>query len=324
MNSISQIFGVDNPIPFFRSNTNTLPCPHPGLLYGIELEIENASSEWCIPGMDVEEDGSLRNHGYEFITAPMTYSDQSELLRTFFDSKRLDIKNYSERTSIHVHSDCTDLTLDQLSNILVLYQIVEKVLFHWIGNNRDDNIFCVPWSQTITTYNIINNLQGFMRYATVERNKYTALNLVPLAQIGTIEWRHMNGHCDVERILLWLRIIGHFYRVATSHEHATVLERATKLNSSSEYERFLDWLFQEDAVKLKQPGFKLLLEDGVLNMKFSLIGKKTVAKTKLISDFELARMELQMSALPLEELITSLQQTQIFENPQPLDSSVPF
>jgi hypothetical protein len=278
--TIQKIFGL-NSVKAHDYGQRSHVGPDPTLLYGVELEIERASFDWVVNGFNATEDGSLRHGGVEFISLPMTYSNLKYGLESFFNQIDLDSDNYSERTSIHVHTNCQDLLIPQLTSLLMLYQVFEELLFNWIGHEREQNIFCVPWSQTRLTHNVLANIENFVNMSSVERNKYTALNLVPLRTLGTVEWRHMYGHNDVPELLTWLRIIGHMFRVARNHEHSEVVDKCVNLNSTSQYEQLLDFVFQDDAIHIRSPNYRLMLENGVLNMKYSLQSKDNKAvKTK--------------------------------------------
>jgi hypothetical protein len=101
-------------------------------------------------------------------------------------------------------------------------------------------------------------------------HKYTALNLNPLSTYGTIEWRHMEGTCDLEKIILWLQIIGSIYAYATSMEYEDVLKSVIGLNTTSQYNTIFSLVFGRFAEQLKYPGYDIDIEDGVLNMKYSI------------------------------------------------------
>lgn len=287
MTTIAEMFKKATPHVYVAPEAVGVVAPKPNLLYGVELEIENASFDWEIAGIRATEDGSLRNRGVEFITMPMTLPVMMGRLNDFFEHIAEDgfdpgsNEHYSDRTSIHVHTNCLDLTIEQVTSILLLYQVVESLLFKFIGHDRDKNIFCVPWSQTTTSYNTLDNLPQYIKHASIERNKYTALNLTPLKDIGTIEWRHMAGECDLERIETWLTLIGHFYRIATSNNLVDIKRRLLELNTTSHYDLLLSWLFQDKASVLYYPGYKEDLENGVLDMKYSIINEGVKSKPKL-------------------------------------------
>jgi hypothetical protein len=250
---------------------------------GVELEIENTSQEaGDMRGFRTERDGSLRNNGWEFITLPMYYNNLSERLDKFFAANKFNETNYSERCSVHVHANCRDLTLDQVSAIVLIYQAVEKLLFNFIGNDRDKNIFCVPLSETTITYRFVERLSEGNWNVFRDWNKYTALNLMPLCNVdqGTIEFRHMAGTCDVEFIKAWLRIISRIFAAVRETTLDEWKERLVNLNSNSRYHGLLLDVFKEEATYLLTPGYESLLEEGVLLLKYSLMGRdKPRAKT---------------------------------------------
>jgi hypothetical protein len=278
--SVSEILGVPFPKAYtFKSKTPATEfIPAPALLYGVELEIENCERGMQVGGMRVETDGSLRNEGLEFITEPMELNSLIPCLTAFFAKNKLTERNYSERTSIHVHTNCTDLTPTQVASICVIYQVFEKVLFNFIGNDRERNIFCVPWSETTVNFRTVNALLANDLYVAKEWHKYTALNLNPLTTYGTIEWRHMEGTCDLERIILWLQIIGAIYAYATSLSYEDVLKSVIGLNTTSQYNTIFNLVFGRFAEQLKYPGCDLDIEDGVLNMKYSIAAPNKRAK----------------------------------------------
>lgn len=275
MPTISEIFKVKPPVVQDLKTVEDSQAPDPQLVYGVELEIENADPEWGeMRGWRAVEDGSLRNDGWEYVSDPMTLSTMLHRIRRFFANTGIpnnSSSHYSERTSIHVHTNCTDLTIEQLSSILLLYQVTEDLLFDFVGEDRIDNIFCVPWSQTQVTYRIVSRLQQFLSLISIDRNKYTALNLVRIRDLGTIEWRHMPGHCDQAKIETWLKIIGHYYRIARNNDFNEIQQRLLNLNTTSQYDWLLDWMFHDLSPLLRSAGYRQKLENGVLNMKYSVL-----------------------------------------------------
>lgn len=274
MSNIASIMGVNYPkvsTAYKAAPDTSIHIPDPTLIYGVELEIEHCSGGMEVSGMTVTTDGSLRNDGLEFITHPMPLSELASCLKVFFAKNDLNEDNYSERTSIHVHTNCTDLTTQQLASVCLLYQVFERVLFRFIGGERHNNIFCVPWAETNITYRTVSSMQKGYLDALHDWHKYTALNLIPLQSIGTVEWRHMDGHCDVNKIIKWLQLIGCIFAYARKNTHEDVLALVLDLNTSSAYRGVLETVFERHSEALQQPGFELLLEDGVLNMKYTIM-----------------------------------------------------
>lgn len=271
MDNIQKLYELPTPKIYTTSKAVPLHNPAPQLLYGIELEIENCQHDMAVNGMEQTTDGSLRNNGLEFITRPMTYSHMHYVLEMFFRKNKLSDANYSERTSVHVHTNVLDLTLSQIAAIALVYQVFEGVLFNWIGHDRRKNIFCVPWADTTLSYRTVQRLGNNDTNPLHDWQKYTALNLKPIQAQGSIEWRHMEGNCDLSRIMTWCRLIGHIYQFATSADLKTVQGVFMNLNTTSQYLGALQQVFRDDHQVLRCNGYEQLLEDGVLDMKYSLI-----------------------------------------------------
>lgn len=270
--TIHELLGIANPLP--KNFPRALPqqIPYAPLLYGVELEIESVGDpeQWKVPGIVYERDGSLRNNGMEFITSPMTYSNLKYCLATFFTKNPITPANYSERTSIHVHTNCLNLTWEQVKALCLVYQVLEKLLFVWVGGDRDKNIFCVPWHQTNLTYKALKDDHDVTKFRNWQ--KYTALNLLPLYTQGTVEWRHMYGHCDVQKILLWCQIINHIYAYVSVTSLEDVKKHIMTLNVSSEYNTLLTAIFKDLATHfLALPNYEMELEAGILNTKYGML-----------------------------------------------------
>lgn len=262
----------------------------PELLYGIELEIENLDEDEDrranrkVPGMEYHKDGSLRNYGGEFVTKPMRRNTLNYVLNQFFEKNKLDADNYSERCSVHVHANCGDLTSEQLRLVLCLYQILERVLFNFVKGDRDGNIFCVPWSESLIGSKILSSPDVLIAEGRYSWRKYTALNILPLYTQGTIEFRHMPGTADRELILDWCDIIGCMFKYARTHEFNDVVGTLMNLNTSSAYANFMMDIFTPDLYdKLAAGPYREYLEEGVLNMKIMLATNASEEKIEVES-----------------------------------------
>lgn len=253
----------------------------PDLLYGVELEIEGLDPDEahrprrCVGGMEYHRDGSLRNNGGEFVTYPMTLNYLDYVLDQFFRKNGFGPQHYSERCSVHVHANCLDMQLEEVRLLLCIYQILEKVLFSYIGQERETNIFCVPWGESYLPHaglkddsNLIGKIKTW--------KKYTSLNLAPLASLGTIEFRHMAGTNDKEMIIQWCDIIGSLFKYAREHKFEQIKATLLELNTTSAYRAFMEAVFEPHLVDtLCVGGYRDLLEEGALNMKLALLDRGT-------------------------------------------------
>lgn len=250
----------------------------PSLIYGVELEIEGLDGifqDRCVSGISAHEDGSLRNSGYEYITAPMCHRELMYVLNQFFLKNKFRDANYSERCSTHVHANVQDLTPEQVKTILVVYMVFERLLFSWIQGDRYNNIFCVPLHETRATFDVVvngdvNDWVG--RWKNWE--KYTAINLLPMFSLGTIEFRHMGGTCDLERINTWTTIIGKMFAWARTHSLDETINVLKVLNTTSQYQAILTQIFGEVAPALRNNTFIQDMEAGVLMLKYGCSNSK--------------------------------------------------
>jgi hypothetical protein len=169
-----------------------------------------------IPGWSNEKDGSLRgSNAFEFKTAGVTnLTNIGDKLNAL--TSALINSNDSIRTSVHVHIDARDFTLENLKVLLLGYCILEQVFFAHIGSDRKENFYCTPIQETNMNFIFnpkfkhtefrANNIQDIR--IMLGSKKYQALNLEPLlsngAPYGTIEFRGMEGGLNVERILKWI------------------------------------------------------------------------------------------------------------------------
>lgn len=188
-------------------------------VFGIECEIESITR---IPNTldvwSVTEDGSLRNNGKEFITTPLSKDRAIEMFgalhaQSFYNREHA----FSERTSIHVHMNCQSLAVQQVRVLVLLYAMFEEYFFAMTAPNRRSNIHCVPLTETYLPVLYGNTLQGMLQ----RWHKYTALNIKPLSQHGTVEFRHMHGHADQLLFAEWLGVLGRLWELSSRTNQIT-------------------------------------------------------------------------------------------------------
>ena len=213
-----------NNSPDIRSNKRTRKLIDNDTYVGLEVELEGVKfnseevSAWC-PLLQLVHDDSLRGDSGEIIfSVPLRGNDVSVAVKAI-ESLLLKKKMrpiLSERLSVHVHLDMRDMEVDMLKRFLATYLSVERVLYHYCGHNRENNIFCVPMYKSSDTidniailletkttgefYNVLANYFGDSR-------RYGGLNLAALLAHGSIEFRMMRGLWRKQDILNWINII---------------------------------------------------------------------------------------------------------------------
>lgn len=126
-------------------------------LAGVEWEYNYVDSTKLLEvwkkrwGGSIHHDGSC---GEEAVTPPMAgdyiYKVISELGEAFKNNAQID-----NRCSVHVHVDARDYSWHDMFKLLKVYSKVEPVLYLLAGQQRLENIYCVPVGKDFT--NILNS-----------------------------------------------------------------------------------------------------------------------------------------------------------------------
>jgi hypothetical protein len=283
--TVSQVFGM-NPPKAVKARHKPAECANPDLVVGVELETERCpeSRDWYREVFGnwwtVADDGSLRppESSHEFISVPLPMGVLLPELERVFSNTAFNERNYSDRTSVHVHTNVTDYTQQQVASLVLVYTIVEDVIFRFVnhykapnegGYYRDTNLYCIPWSHCRMQFGLVNTMFSDPGNAFRHWQKYTALNLLPIIRQGTVEWRHMHGTNDMEKLKIWFNIIGSIMKFAKQVEFDDVVKTVKTLNDTSAYHQFFDSVLQGSLPYEEQYG--AALADGVINAKYSLI-----------------------------------------------------
>lgn len=255
----------------FISNLNLGENPLPKCLIGVEVEVEkvdgyiNSSNyRW---GWEVIQDGSLRNHGLEFKTH---YGITSEIVeKALIDLfKDIPTAEFSARTSIHIHLDIRDLTVNQLTSLLYIYLLIEKLLYSFAGAKRYKNIFCVPLVDTNFHTFLAQSDSTFGHYLG-NWTKYCGLNLLPISGFGTIEFRQLRGTSNIATIMKWIYIILMLKKYVMKNSFASIEKTIMSLNTTSTYRLFLAKIFRDKLLWFNNIDEKDL-EEAVYFIKTSL------------------------------------------------------
>lgn len=248
------------------SFTNLYPIVDKSTYLGIEIEVENVKVfNKVSPYWGITEDGSLRNHGHEFITPPIRAFRAERALTTLFNQQINQDIDFSDRTSIHVHMNIRTLTVPQLEALLLTYLLFERSFFSFVGHKRFSNIFCVPISET--------DLGKHLRQLILNKSpifswqKYSALNLLPITEKGTIEFRHLHGTKDIKKIMTWINLILSLKKFALRNDPEYIWHRIQTLNTSSEYRIFGEEVFGPLIEAIFTPSFNSEVEKGIIYIK---------------------------------------------------------
>ena len=193
---------------------------------GVEVEFEGVKDGEQLPKEDWVSywegklDRSLHDHGWEYVfSRPMFGEDVVAAVTALCAHAKKKKYKTSIRTGLHVHVDVRDMTQIELARMVVLYSLFEKAVYRFVGNNREENVFCMPWhvadQVAFHANNIISEGNDIRRAAeALENEKYGGLNLDSLARFGSVEFRHALTTTDADWILKWINLCLSFRRAA--------------------------------------------------------------------------------------------------------------
>lgn len=232
MSTIGNIVGFSSPTMTYEEDDSLVL---PKCLIGVEVEAENvqfnSSKETDYlrdVGWRLDHDGSLRDNGCEFILhSPLFGKDLVTSIQELCKIGNEKKFSMSERTSVHVHLDVRDMKPSCLSRLISLYLVFEKALYRFSSDNkREHNIFCIPYY--LSDFNIhrlhylVNNGDEINRnklYSSFSAfQKYSGLNIMSLFNFGSLEFRHLSGTLDSEKIIEWINIIQSMKKYAINSD----------------------------------------------------------------------------------------------------------
>lgn len=230
---------------------------------GIEVELEKVKiTQQRIPYWTTTNDGSLKVRGKEFTIC--VYSNKAkqaiEILKNNLKSK-----DYSPRTSIHIHLNVYDLTVEEVLLLTYYYYIFETSLIRFSGG-RFNNFFCVP----------INHWWNGHPAHLLQWKKYSSINVFPRLhnnpddRFSTIEFRSMKGNLNEEYIQNWVDLIvslKHFVQGKTFEDFFPFLLSA---NSNSSYYPLVKQIFKHKADILYTPELEVDTETSISKLKHYL------------------------------------------------------
>lgn len=248
---------------------------------GIEVEVENVSgvnlprnTVWA-----VVTDGSLRNNGMEFVSAPIAASEAPAAIHQLMVDTLNAQCHFSQRTSVHIHLNVQDMEAHQVVDLVMLYSLFEKLLYKFTGRGRIKNIYCVPITET-------SLLTGFQETGIEGRwYKYTGLNLIPIfgeprgegRGFGTIEFRHMHGTPSVDKLCMWIDMITSMKEYVMKSTTKELRNFFASMDEDYPYEKLLVDVFGKNASALKYEGFDEI-KSCYMAVKSALTSNKTLER----------------------------------------------
>lgn len=219
-------------IPRFKMNAPLYKSPKRGDV-GIEFEFEATNNlptaidtvNSGIPpcpvtraGWTVKEDHSLRG-GFEYVTQnAVSIEAVPDLVNGLYGNiaKYKTKLRLSNRCSTHVHLNASTWKIDQLVSFYLLWALFEPLLVDWCGPRRKTNHFCLSILDAPSTLAALNTFLKTGEWRFQDGDKYSALNLRRLHDIGTVEVRCGDAWPEPSRPIEWIKFLHGMAKYATA------------------------------------------------------------------------------------------------------------
>lgn len=299
---------------------------------GIEIEAENIQFEMSdinknLFYWDIVPDGSLRNFGAEFISKKLRGKDIFLALHELTACLAISglTPEYSDRTSVHIHADARFMTLDQLRSFIIYYLIHEPLLFAYVGHNREENNYCVPYYLNNRGISNISTIFKNIEHAhqildTINRaKKYEAMNIHSIQEKGSIEFRAHYGTHDPELILKWVRLILSMFKETKTSLYEQHLEHFLSVPYYFIANAFIEKHGLSPATNLKECEEKA--RESVGNL---LIHKENVYSLEKEMSLHWPKTKPEPKASPVSEYVPAIPATMAFDglNDNPIDEAL--
>jgi hypothetical protein len=298
---VSDLFPISRPDRRDGANRFLPPAEFPyNNRVGIEIEVEGINGnagyddhgdytpQWeeIRRGWLSKEDGSLRNGGIEYITLIGIRAGEAlahlKGLDKFIQEQRN--SKFSFRCGLHIHLDVSEHTLEELYKVCVVYSVLEDLLF-LVSGGRRENKFCVA---VLDSYTIVPKVIHYghekkwdhLEATLAEGTKYMAMNLLPIRQFGSIEFRHHYGTSDPDQIRRWMTILSDVVEGSRSLKVEELEAALIEVNTTSEYEKLVKYLLPH-SYKEFTGDLKDHLYQGVAFVKQSFLQESIEVQTEI-------------------------------------------
>lgn len=159
----------------------------------------------------IERDGSLNGQGIgldsttgEVVSPVLTGQKGIDTVKLVMKTLREVGATISPRCGLHVHVGVSDLDRAGLLRLFRTYHKRQTEIVLTVPKGRRRNGFCKPWTGRIDANGTLDRIASDRTQSRIW-DKYTALNLAPLARIGTVEVRLHGGTLNGTKMETWVQ-----------------------------------------------------------------------------------------------------------------------
>jgi hypothetical protein len=192
---------------------------------GVEIECEGKNlNPIDTETWRTERDGSLRgeypHRSSEYVMRqPVSVVRLPKAVDELISHQAKATLEFSFRTSVHVHVNVQEYTIDEMLAFLYACLLLEEPLMNFCGETRKGNRFCLRVKDAEGYDKTLNSLFEYgwrtVRDLNGDNIRYSAINIHALKKYGSIEFRGMRGNMDRDVILPWCNTLLNIRNTAT-------------------------------------------------------------------------------------------------------------
>lgn len=150
----------------------------------------------------IVSDGSVE-YGWELVSPPLLWKQRDQIRTACETLSRADCYT-SNQCGLHVHHEVADLSVTTLKRLAHYYHAAQSFTDCLVEQSRRTDYGC-QWAAPFTDRDF-RTIDAAVRLGDLANGctRYKALNLQPLVNYGTVEFRQHEGTLDHERIIAWI------------------------------------------------------------------------------------------------------------------------
>jgi hypothetical protein len=235
---------------------------------GVEIEVEGYNLPDDVQYWKAVGDGSLKGEeSLEYVlTRPVPIDDlhgRLAILKKAFEDRNAEFDE-TYRAGVHVHVNVQDLTVRQLFTFVVLYLTLEELLLTFCAKHRIGNHFCLRASEAGYLPALICRAieKQDLKSLHTDDIRYSAINLKPVVQYGSVEFRAHESTFNFDKIETWAKILYQLREASLQFECPRKIMEEVSVGG---YEGFVRKVFAEHAdYFLAQPYWDRMVRKGIL------------------------------------------------------------
>jgi len=216
MTTIADFYGMIPPEGYTYMPSNLLVLPK--CMVGVEIELARIEPLTVNPMYwERKSDGSIREGGWEYVFSQPLFGEDvvNALSNMALASVVYNPEEYtSQNTSTHIHIDARELSAQHIMAMILLYALVEPLIFEAYCPDRKNNIFCLDMDNAKAGAIMFSSAYNRVMTGDVEAldvvvstlNRYAAMNLDALRRFGSVEFRMFGATTDKHILLKYINI----------------------------------------------------------------------------------------------------------------------